>query len=309
VALRAPRTTEKFEFTRLEGRIGALAAFEHQELGHLTYGPTTFWGASVQWLSVYDMRYLDDRLYQDAGTVEGQLYLRSQERKGNWTLGGKLSVGGGYMYSQQGPGVTTDNRYDTGLYFRGTAEATARRPLGKRFGLSFRGYAGFAESGDPVVTQRQVFLAGADPYVQIDNPYLRSLGAPLAGSDFHYQTPGGAALRGLSPYTTANTALALGTSIGWTPVNRRGGHLFNRVTASAFGDAAWANGSLSSDNTLHLAGDAGIGLQAAHRIGQTSFVTRFDFPVYVSRPDLGVDGSHPGEEFRFRWVFSLQTAW
>jgi len=309
VALRSPRTTEKFEFTRFEGRIGALAAFEHQKLGHLTYGPTTFWGASVQWLGVYDMRYLDSRLYQDAGTAEGQVYIRSQERKGNWTLGGKLSVGGGYMYSQQGPGITTDNRYDTGLYFRGTADATARRPLGKRFGLSFRGFAGFAESGDPVVTQRQIFLAGADPYVQIDNPYLRSLGAPLAGADFHYQMPGGAALRGLNPYTTANTALALGTTVAWTPLNRRGGHLFNRVSASAFGDAAWANGSLSSDNTLHLAGDAGLGLQAAHRIGQTSFVTRFDFPFYVSRPDLGVDGSHPGEEFRFRWVFSFQTAW
>jgi len=309
VALRAPRTTEKLEFTRFEGRVGVLAAVEHQTLGHLAYGPTTHWGASLQWLSVYDMRYLDSRLYQDAGTVEGQVYVRSEERKGLWTLGGNLSAGGGYTYSNQGSGLSTDNRYDAALYFRGSAEATARRPLGKRFGLSFRGFAGFAESGDSVVTQRQIFLAGADPYVQIDNPYLRSLGAPLAGADFHYQTPGGASLRGLNPHTYANTALALGAGVGWTPVNRRGGHLFNRVSASAFGDAAYANGSLSSDNSLHLAGDAGVGLLASHRIGQTSFVTRFDFPVYVSRPDLGVDGSYPGEEFRFRWVFSFQTAW
>jgi hypothetical protein len=119
-------------------------------------------------------------------------------------------------------------------------------------------------------------------------------------------------VRGLNPYTSANTALALGANVGWTPVNRRGGHLFNRVTVSAFGDAVLANGTLQANytsNNLRLAGDGGLGLQAAHRIGQTSFVTRFDFPIYVSRPDLGVDGSYPGEEFRFRWVFSFQTAW
>ena len=154
-------------------------------------------------------------------------------------------MGGGFAYSNEGPGVSTDNRYDAALYFRGTAEATARRALGKKFGLSFRGFAGFAESGDSVVTQRQIFLAGADPYVQIDNPYLRSLGAPLAGADFHYQTPGGAALRGLNPYTNANTALALGTNRRLDTGQPAGRPSLQPGDASsAFGDAALANGTL-----------------------------------------------------------------
>ena len=45
--------------------------------------------------------------------------------------------------------------------------------------------------------QRQIYLQGADPLEQLDNPFLRSRGALLVGEDFRYQMPGGAGLRGM----------------------------------------------------------------------------------------------------------------
>ena len=244
VALRSPRTTEKFEFSRFEGRIGALAAFEHQKLGHLTYGPTTFWGASVQWLSVYDMRYLDSRLYQDAGTVEGQVYVgaaRSGRAAGRWAAGSRWV--GAMRTATRAPAFRPTTAMMPRRYFRGTAEATARRPLGKRCGLSFRGFAGFAESGDSVVTQRQVFLAGGDPYVQIDNPYLRSLGAPagrhrLPLSDARRRSAARAQSVYLCEYGAGaghQSLLDAGQPAGRPPLQPG--------ERAAFGDAAWANGS------------------------------------------------------------------
>jgi hypothetical protein len=273
----------------------------------------TSMGVSLQWLDVYDPRYLVAGQYDDAGTLEGQLFLRSEARHGRWTVAARSSLGGGVMYSQEGAGVSTGHRYDLGLYFRGTAEASARRALGRKFSTTFRAFAGVAESADPVVRQRQIFLAGADPYEQLRNPYLRSAGSPLAGEDFHYQTPGGAGVRGLSPLASATQAYALNGEVEWTALDRtQKGKLFRRVALAGFGDLALANGDLAAshgDAALHVAGDAGVGLRIWHRIGQTSFVTRFDIPLYVGSPALGVDGSHPGEEFRFRWVFSFEPAW
>ena len=41
--------------------------------------------------------------------------------------------------------------------------------------------------------------------------------------------------------------------------------------------------------------EAGIGLRAAHRIGSTDFITRFDFPIYVSEASLAQDDG-PGSD-------------
>jgi len=253
--------------------------------------------------------------HDDAGTLEGQVFVRSEARHGNWTVAAKTSLGGGLMYSEDGSGLTTTHRYDAALYFHGTAELTARRALGKKFTTRLRAFAGVAESKDPVVRQRLIFLAGGDPYEQLDNPYLRSDGSPLAGQDFHYQTPGGAGIRGLSPLAAANQAYALNGELEYAVLDRRSNQkakLFRRIGLAAFGDLAFANGDLSAtygNNAVRAVGDAGVGLRINHTIGQTNFMTRFDLPLYVSRPALGVDGRHDGEEFRFRWVFSFEPAW
>ena len=47
--------------------------------------------------------------------------------------------------------------------------------------------------------------------------------------------------------------------------------------------------SRSPVSEIDFLGDAGLGLRADHRIGDTRFTTRFDFPLYVSRPELAQD--------------------
>ena len=41
-----------------------------------------------------------------------------------------------------------------------------------------------------------------------------------------------------------------------------------------------------------------------HRIGRTPFQTRFDFPLWVSRPSLAQDAK-PAGTVGFRWGFSF----
>jgi hypothetical protein len=57
---------------------------------------------------------------------------------------------------------------------------------------------------------------------------------------------------------------------------------------------------------LRFLGDAGVGLRAEHRIGDTRFVTRFDLPLWVNRPELAQDRAAGDDEVSFRWLFSFE---
>jgi hypothetical protein len=85
--------------------------------------------------------------------------------------------------------------------------------------------------------------------------------------------------------------------------------LFSRVSVAAFTDLAHGigedDGALPGGR-LRFIGDAGVGLRAEHRIGDTHFVTRFDLPLWVSRPELAQDAAPDDDELAFRWVFSFQ---
>src|SRR5207244_13256105 len=93
-----------------------------------------------------------------------------------------------------------------------TADGTARRPLGARFGLGARVYAGVASGDEAAAKQRQIYVQGADPLERLVNPFLRSRGSLLEGQDVNYQQPGGAGVRGIDPRvsTTALVALKIG---------------------------------------------------------------------------------------------------
>ena len=85
--------------------------------------------------------------------------------------------------------------------------------------------------------------------------------------------------------------------------------LFSRVALAAFTDLAHGIGQGAGTlpgGTLRFIGDAGVGLRAEHRIGDTRFVTRFDLPLWVSRPELAQDAEAGDGELAFRWVFSFQ---
>ena len=310
--LYAPRTSQTLEAYWVEGRAGTSAAVERQTNQHRTFGAQTYRGASVRWLVTTDTRYLDPALWDAGGTVEALGWVRSQDVRGIWTVSGRLGLGGGVEYRNRGSGLATDDSYDAQPYLRVTAEATARRALGRRSSLSLRGYAGWVESGRRPLKQRQLFVAGADPYEQFANPFLRSRGALLSGNDMHYQMPGGGGLRGLAPGTSATRLLAVNGDADRTVFSRpdrdttsqRGMRLFREVRVALFGGAALGNGDISRSGTsATFVADAGIGIKMGHRIGATSFVTRLDLPFLVTRPRLAVDQIDAGVQLR--WVVSV----
>ncbi len=311
VWLRSPRLSETLEFFTIEGRTGARVALDRTFKEHLTFGPTTVAGLSLQWLATSDTSYLDPGFYENAGTVELQGSVRWTDRSGPWSLAASLSPGGGVSYSHRGSGIRTQDRYDAQLYFHGTAELTAKRSLGSRFSLALRGFAGVAEGQDPVLRQRRIYLSGADPYQQLSDPFTRSRGALLVQPGVNYQTPGGAGLRGFDPHLSASQAYALNGELIRTVVERRGARLFNRVTFAAFGDVALANGDLNAgrpDNRLRVAGDAGVGVRIDHQLGDTRFVTRLDLPLYVSHDRFAQDQGAGSHRVGLRWMVSFENA-
>ena len=59
---------------------------------------------------------------------------------------------------------------------------------------------------------------------------------------------------------------------------------------------------------IRFLGDAGLGIRAEHRIGDTRFTTRLDLPLFVSRPALAQDREPGDDQLAFRWMFSFQPA-
>jgi len=302
-----PRTSETFEGYRIEGRAGLTASVEKEKLSHRGFGPQTFFGAGARWLVTTDTGYLDEALWDGGGTVEGTAWIRSRNRWGRWNVAGRLSVGGGIEYRNRGPGVATEDSYDAQPYFRAGGEFTGKRTLGRSGGLAVRLFGGVIEAARTPLKQRQFFAAGADPYEQFSNAFLRSRGALLVRSGVHYHQPGGGNLRGLDPGVSSTRLLAINVEVDRAVLSRSRARLFNQVRVAAFGDAALGNGDLPRDGRgAALPADLGIGVRIGHRIGDTFFVTRFDFPLVVSRLRLAV--SEGEGAVRFRWVFSFAPA-
>ena len=88
--------------------------------------------------------------------------------------------------------------------------------------------------------------------------------------------------------------------------------LLGRVAVAAFADLAHAIGGTAQPLTgerLRFLGDAGLGVRAEHRVGDTRFVTRLDLPLWVSRPELAHDRAAGDGELAARWTFSFEPAW
>ncbi len=301
--LRAPRTTVGVDAFHLEGREGASLFVDHQTRGHLAFGPTTSLGASLRWVATYDTSYVIQAQYADAGTIEGEAHVSSSEQRGPWLVSGHLSLGGGVEYRNQGAGVDTRDRYDAQPYFRGYLEATAKRNLDARSTLGLRVFGGWVSAKRDPAPQRWFSAAGADPYEQLRNPFIRSRDA-LFTNDLHFHAPGGGDVRGLDPSLLVTAIAAANAEVDRSILQRPGAKIARDVRVALFGDVAMTDGFFTLSGQNNWVGDAGVGLRLAHRIGQTSFVTSVDFPVFVSHPDRAVGGN--GGRFRFRWTFGVE---
>jgi peptidase M1-like protein len=303
VSLRSPNLSQTLDVFNIEGRYGAALSLERSRRAHLTFGPTRTGSASLQWVATDDFRYLDRGYYDQVSTVEVQLGSGVKNRSGGWTLGLRSSVGGGLAYERSG--LTASGRPDLDpFYFRGFVEGTARRSLGRTLGLGLRGYVGVASGEHSAAKQRQIYFQGADPLAQLYNPFLRSRGALLVGEDFHYHAPGGAGVRGVDSRVSAAAIAALNVEVERTLVTRPAARLFNRIALAAFTDVSHTIGQ----SVVRFLGDAGLGLRAEHRIGDTRFTTRLDLPLYVSRPELAQDREPGDDKVEFRWTFSFEPA-
>lgn len=300
-----PRLSTQFEVHHLEGRQGAAVSVEQQAKGHLGFGPTTFKGASIRWLATYDADYLDRALYDNAGTVEGAWWIRSSARRGVWTMAGSVTTAGGVEYRNRGTGFDADARYDVQPYLRLSGEATAKRPLGKRGVLGVRVFGGLVEGKDSdPVRQRWFYLSGADPYQQLGNPFVRSRSALLT-DDVHFHSPGGANVRGMARDVAVTRLAAINVEADRSVLARPRASLFRDTRLALFGDLAFTNRFFSYNGAGRIVGDAGAGVRFTHRIGQTTFVTRFDFPLFVSHPDRAIGGAVDDGSFRFRWTIGF----
>jgi hypothetical protein len=299
VLFRAPGLSTWADVGRQEGRFRAGLGFEKTQ-PRLNDGPGPLaWGLSLNWINATQAKYLDPAVYDDAGTLELTAHARTGATSPGWRFGLAASSTVG-MTARTPAGLTSQ------VFGRLTVTGTARRSLGPRFSLSGRGFAGVTLAADPLPLQRRIYLAGADPYERLDNPFLRSAGALFVRNGFQYHAPGGAGLRGLNSAVGASQAYGLTLELEGRLYQRDGG-LFHRAAIAVFGDGALADGDLRQDDDTNLAsvGDAGLGLRIDHRIGATSFQTRLDLPLWVSRPSLAQD-RHPGEKrFGWRWTFSF----
>jgi hypothetical protein len=309
---RAPLLSTSFETFRVEGRHGAAVGFERRHRGHLGFGSTTSWGAGLRWVATSDTDYLDPGLYDNAGTVEGNWFVRTRDRRGAWTVTGQGSAGAGVEYRNRGSGLNSTDRYDVQGYLRLTGEITARRPVASRSTVAVRLFGGWVHGGatEPV-RQRWFFLPGADPYQLLANPFLRSRDALLTG-DVQYHAPGGPGVRGLERDVAVTGVAALTVELDRSVRHRPRAQLFRDTRLALFGDLALTDGFFSHHGSGNLTGDAGLGIRVSHTVGQTDFVTRLDLPVLVTHPDRaigrgGTAGPADGR-FRLRWVFSFSPA-
>ena len=309
VFLRAPNTGQTFDVYNVEGRFGATARVDWSRRARLGGGPVWSAGLGLQWVHPDDFRYLDPGLYDDVATVEAQVNGGVETASGAWRLALRATAAGGLAYNRAG--LAAVGRTVDPFYARGTLEAVARRPLGRSLGLGVRVFAGAAGGEHDAARQRRIYVQGADPLARLGNPFLRSRGALLVGDDFRYHQPGGGGVRGVDPRVSTGALVALNVELERTLLRRPDAGLFGRVSLAAFADLAQAIGGGSQPLTgepLRFLADAGIGLRAEHRIGDTPFVTRVDFPVYLNEPDLAQHREGRDDEVAFRWTFGLQPA-
>jgi hypothetical protein len=156
-----------------------------------------------------------------------------------------------------------------------------------------------------------MFAANPDPFGQLNNPFLRSEGALLVGNDMAYHAPGGGDVRGANVNVAAPGLAALNGELEFEARRKPRGKLLNRLAFAAFTDAAQGIGSddqRPASERLGFLADAGLGVRASHRIGDTPFETRFDFPIYLSDPAFARNDFARDQAFDFRWTFSVQAA-
>ena len=272
--LRSAGLAQNYEIFNVEGRYGAVLDLEETKHDHLGWGPVRKVGVALRWVQPDDTRYLDAGYYEDVGTAELELRGSVGDRRGPWQLSLATTGGGGVVYNRRGLVAATGRADLHPFYGRASLEVTAKRRLGTKWHSAFRLFGAVSTGADGTAKQRQIYAAGADPLEQLTNPFLRSRGALLVRPDVNYHAPGGGDLRGFDARLSMSGLVAINAELERDVITRPAARVFRRVALAAFGDA----GHAIDDHSIDWLADAGIGLRAEHRIGDTSSPPGSIFP-------------------------------
>jgi len=124
-----------------------------------------------------------------------------------------------------------------------------------------------------------------------------------------YHAPGGAGMRGLDPHLATDEAygVSLETDAALWRRGGNGGRLARRGSLALFADGALTDAG-TGRRVLQSVAEAGFGVRVEHRLGGTAFQTRWDFPIWISRPQLAQDRRPGLRQSGWRWVFSFSPA-
>lgn len=303
--LRGRDIEQRMELFRLDGRSGASA----------TIGQHERFGASLRWLAVHDDRFLNSESWDVGGTLELPVWLERRGQVGAWQTRARGTLTGAVEYRRPGDGITTATRYDMQPWARAELEVTAQRPITSAVSLGVRASHASLMSADPVLPQRRLFVAGADPYEQMANPFLRAVGAPLVRGEMagHWHAAGGGNVRGFDAAIASNHRTAVNVEVVATVLQRQTAWL-SRVALVAFADAARlgeARGVGGDTESLVLRAplrrtlvDAGVGVRMQHRILGAAFESRVELPFYVN--DAAWASTRRTERVSFsRWLVGI----
>lgn len=298
------RVERRVDGSYLDGRsVIAISARDGDRLGY-----------SLRWLAVHDDRFLDPAQWDVGGTLELPVWLGREGTHGDWLLGARGSATGAVEYRRPGDGITTERRYDMQPWARGELMLSARRPIGAfALGVQLRHAATIAR--DPILPQRRLFVAGADPYQEFDNPFVRSAGAPLVRGEMagHWHSAGGGNLRGFDRALSADRLTTLNVEIART-IFTSSRPIISQLSIVLFGDAGWLGaergvGGESASLALRVPVkeflmDAGAGIRGRHTLFGFSFTSRLELPLYVN--DAPWAASSTGERLSAtRWLIGI----
>jgi len=305
--LRHPGTETTLAAWDVEGRAGASLRWDRRLATHWIQPSDPHWGLDAQWMATTDTRYLDHRIWDDAGTVEGGPWFSDVIRRGATVWKAAAVVHGGAVYRSPGAG-TLGTRYDVSGYVRSTVDASVRTPFVAGTRLGVRVFGGVYLSPDPAVRQRRISLAGADPYETFASPLLRSAGAWFVRPGFYFQSPGDANLRGFRAARGGRWALTTNVELTRSVFGRRAG-LVRDVALEAFGDGGVVD-TLAVPSSVRgrrytPVYDGGVGVVTRTAVRELAWTTRFELPLLVNRWDYAADDPSGSGRLAFRWSVSL----
>ncbi|MCG6988175.1 MAG: M1 family metallopeptidase [Gemmatimonadetes bacterium] len=269
-------------------------------------GPRTYVRAGLTLSSVYDPAYLVPGRWTLAnrGAAEVSLGMRQTRTRARWDLGLSWGLDSNDHFFTRGT-FTQDVTTAPTRPWRANLRFFAGAVLGRYRGIW---------SGAEAPRERQLFVAGGDPYAALSDPWVRSTGAPL---EFHGWVPGGGQLEGYHPGLALGQLASLTGRLATPAVGMRVRSARLRARASVFGGLAMGATPTLADGPRiltpaafaglggwgHVYASAGVGGELA--VAGSPLSLRVDLPLVVADPDLAA--TERTRRFAFRYAISVRT--